>query len=372
MVSDFTQIDIHDLAMFQANGLTLRYPQNGFRQWREPSQSLPAAILSTVTDDDAMTSWFSHVNLIEKTVPALGCYEIADISIRGHGLLFSDGRHVREVSHIAEVASSDAQSIASDIPLIIKNCATPGLSIIGPGYRVYGHWLIDFLPRVKIAQAIYGHDLGGALIPLPLDTPSWALNLLFVVTGISTENIVYYDIATEKVNFDRLIVPTYAHASYHFHATMSEFYPSPKFQTPSRKICITRQNYEVKTDGVLKKLVGRELFEQHALSHGYELVAPEQTSIREQISIFREANKIIGEYGSALHNTVFSNFGVAVGMIRCPNDVQLRISALRQQPVVLMLPDKEWIAESGAQTYTLSEGIMERFFEEMERVGVSC
>lgn len=353
--------------MSQAGEPKSSYQRNGFRLWRDPEQSVPAAVLSTITDDDGVRSWFSHVNSTPKTVPALGCYEIEEVEIRGHGLIFSNGRHVRELSHIADVASSDAKEVINDIPINIKNCTTPGLSIIGPGYRVYGHWLVDFLPRVKIAQALYGHDLGGALIPLPIDTPCWAMELLSVIAGISAENILNYDIETERVTFDKFIVPTYAHASYHLHPAILEFYPAPVFQKPFRKICITRQNYEDKTDGVLKKLVGRELFEQCAVSHGYELVAPERISIREQISIFREADKIIGEYGSALHNAIFSNIGSNIGMIRCPNDVQLRISALMQHKTVLLLPEKEWIAESGAQTYNLSPESMEKFFIEMEK-----
>ncbi len=365
-MSHLPQIEIEKLAIVQSDTINTENTYSGFKLFRQAEKSLKPSTINTISNKEDMISWFSYVNSVEKKVPALGCYEIESIHITSHGLLFNGKEHVREVSHIADVASLDAENIVADKPMSKKTCKNPGVSIIGPGYKVYGHWLVDFIPRVKIAQALYGHDLGGALIPLPTDTPKWALNLLSVVAGISSENIVFYDMQKENIFFSKVIVPTYAHASYHFHPAMSGFYPRPAFHKPFRKICITRKNYETETSGVLKKLVGRDLFEKYAISRGYELFAPEDFTVREQISIFREAGKIVGEYGSALHNALFSNAGVTIGMIRCPNDVQLRISALRQQPVVLLLPENEWIADSGAQTYDLSQNSIERFFDEME------
>lgn len=367
-MSEVAQIAIHELAASQAPSFTIRSTKPGFREWRASHAAFSSATLRTISDDERMVSWFSHINNIGKTVPSLGCYELSDIRLRGHGLLSFRGQHVREVSHIADVAADDAQNYSPQEDLDTISSDIPGVSIIGPGYKVYGHWLVDFIPRVKTAQALYGQDLGGAVIPLPADTPEWAMTLLTALTGIGEGNILHYDISTEQIDFERLVVPTYAHGSYHFHPLVAEIYPLPVFQKPSRRICISRVNYESNTSGVLKKFVDRNLFEEHAVSRGYELIAPELLTLQEQIATFRSSVSIVGEYGSALHNALFSPSCATIGMIRCPNDVQLRIAALHGQSVVLLLPEREWIADTGAQAYSLPENSIEQFFDVMSNM----
>ena len=338
----------------------------GFREWRAAEKAPPPSSLQTITDNPDMVSWFSHVNSIEKTIDKIGCYEIRDVKMRNHGLLFHGDQYIRESSHIADVAYDYAMNSLNSSSLNKINSEKTGISIIGPGYRVYGHWLVDFIPRIKIAQEIYGKNLEGAFIPLPIDTPSWALTLIETMTGLRKENILYYDINNDIIVFSKIVVPSYIHGSYHFHPAMKEFYPISDSLAPNRKICISRENFEGNTDGVLKKLIDRVYFETYAVSRGYELIKPELLRFSEQIEIFKGAKKIVGEYGSALHNSLFSSNSTVVGMIRCPNDVQLRISALQRHSTVLLLPEKEWIADTGAQAYSLSHESIEKFFDAMD------
>ena len=76
-----------------------------------------------------------------------------------------------------------------------------------------------------------------------------------------------------------------------------------------------------------------------AADRGFEIVCPEELSLEEQVALFAGTGLVIGEYGSGLHNTLFSPPRTIVGSVRYPNSVQTRIAALMGQDVVYLIPD---------------------------------
>jgi capsular polysaccharide biosynthesis protein len=96
------------------------------------------------------------------------------------------------------------------------------------------------------------------------------------------------------------------------------------------------------------------------------VVRPEAMGLLEQIALFRSASHVIGEYGSAIHSTVFGPPGMRVGFIRCPNAVQLRISALCGQSSIVMLPEDDRVGPTGVQEYSLSEAELASFFAALD------
>ena len=282
-----------------------------------------------------------------------------------HGdTLLTDGSHLGDVSlEEARQMSREDREATSAIAL-----DRPALIFLAAGYRVYGHWLVDFLPRMRIARQALGSAFYDHVIPVPETTPAWAIAMLGQLCGVFEDQLFYYDATTQHLTFSSASVPTYAHANYHFHPHSAAYWPTIPADRSSRRLCISRLNFEGRTDGVLKNFVDRALFERMATDRGYELVYPERLSLRAQMEIFAEASHVIGEYGSALHNTLFSPTETVVGAIRCPNDVQLRISALKQQKTVLCMPQDDWVNEAGAQCYSTSEATLARFFAAMDDI----
>ena len=77
--------------------------------------------------------------------------------------------------------------------------------IHGPGYNVYGHWLVDFLPRLSVL-AWAGFDIFKLRYILPLDCPLYGLEFLRLI-GISSEQLIPYRQDLEEIQCDELIIP---------------------------------------------------------------------------------------------------------------------------------------------------------------------
>jgi hypothetical protein len=184
----------------------------------------------------------------------------------------------------------------------------PGRAAVihGPGYAVYGHWLVDFLPRLHLL-ALAGHDLSQARFVLPADLPGFAREFL-QMAGIPSGNILFHDHDREQLLFDELIVPTVLRTASRLHPLFraaSDFWvtragipPAPAL--PTGRVFISR-------GGVAsgRFLSNRRALEGIAADEGFEIVRPETMPIREQIALFRRASHVIGEYGSGLHGTIF-------------------------------------------------------------------
>lgn len=366
-LSKFLEMPVTNLAAAQATAASTGLKDaDGFLKWMDEAAAPPAAPLRVV-DETNNLAWFEYVNELPAVVQALGCHQLLDVRLQRHGLVFHGGTFVSDASHLGLVALEETRArggalagteiIASD---------KPGIIFVGPGVRIYGHWLVDFIPRLRIAREVLGDDFDEYVLPLPVGTPAWALTMMRVLCGVSERHILWFDPETQSVDFRVALTPTYCHANYHMHPAAADFWPIAVGAGASRRLCISRLNYETRTDGVLKSFANRGLFESLAVDMGYELVYPEKLSLTDQIRLFADASHVVGEYGSALHNMLFAPAGAVVGAIRCPNDVQLRISALRNQSTVLLLPGKEWIDERGGQAYAVEANSIRAFLDAMD------
>ena len=320
-------------------------------------------------------AWFTHVHGQQAEVPPLGCHLIRDAEITGHGYVFSAGRLVTQDVYLHDVARSEIAARPDLLPgsALARRCLRidqPVIEILGPGSPVYGHWLVDFLPRAAIAREMLGEAFHECLIPLPRDLPDWTVDLLVRLTGFRPENALRYEPDAEFLSCARLCVPTFGHAArgYFFHSFVRDFYarfvpPRPAART--RRLCLSRRNFEHQTRGVLKGFAQRLHMEQAALRHGFEIVCPEVLSFDEQVALFAEAGIVLGEYGSALHNTLFSPARTIIGSVRYPNSVQTRIAGLMGQDVLYLIPDTEAVDDRGAEIYAVSVDKIDRFLDQL-------
>lgn len=240
---------------------------------------------------------------------AVGCYGIR------HGRITSDGVVLHRQTALWTQAFNHPDyhvrtilepSGWNRVALPVRYVPGRAAVIHGPGYRVYGHWLVDFLPRLYLL-ALACHDLGQIRFVLPADLPSFAREFLEMV-GIPSGNILFHDHDREQLLFDELIVPTVLRTASRLHPLFraaSDFWVkkagiSAPPAMPSRKLFISRGGV---TSG--RVLTNRAVLERIAGDEGFEIVRPETLPIVEQIALFRGASQVIGEYGSGLHGTVF-------------------------------------------------------------------
>ncbi len=311
-------------------------------EWRGFIEFLPGEEASAgrpvlVLGHQPTAGWQWHAGLAPVHTRPIGCHLLRDIEIVGGGFPFTGGRYIREFSHTSDVG---LQWLESDVrpenprngpPAREVTVAEPMLFVFGPGFPVFGHWLLDFLPRVAIAQRVLGEVFKQLVIPLPEDTPDWVRDMLRFFCGVPAGQIRTFSHLTERLVCDRVCLPSFGHdGDYALHSFVRDFLGSFRPLEPlrvKRRICLSRRNFERSTRGAWRVLENREAFERMAIAHGYDLVTPEDLSFVAQVALFRSAECIIGEHGSGMHAAVFADPGTLVASFPLWNLIQLRIGA---------------------------------------------
>ena len=336
----------------------------------QPAAPAPAPAPLTVVGRPAEQPALHAVNDARAEAAPLACSFVRDVTMSGPGYVFHGEDLVTDGSHLSDVAEQWLTRPMPDSPLVTPPAREtfvrePCILAVGPGHLIYGHWLVDFIPRFAIARAALGSEFARYRVALPHDTPRWALTMLDTVVGVGHAQCVFYERGVERLAVEQACIPSYGHTDYQFHPWVAGIYDGvgkPAAGPGTRKLCISRAAFEGATHGVQKLFNNRAEFEQTAVAHGFEIVRPESMSFAEQVALFRSASQVIGEYGSALHSAVFSPPGLKAGFIRCPNQIQLRLSALCRQQSVAVLPEDDRVAPNGVQEYSLAPDELEGFF----------
>ena len=246
-------------------------------------------------------------------IDGVGCYRLReaqltfDAIILQHGAALSSLALNHPANHVRSVMSAQAAGWSS---LPVRRIAGQAAILHGPGFDIFGHWLIDFLPR------LYGLHLAGLNIEtipfiLPSATPAFARRILQGI-GIPAHNLVWHDQLAERIESNELVVPTLFRHRSRFHplfgaATqfwrdrLSKAADMPRVDRPTARIFVSRSRVSS-----ARRLRDRAGIEARAAAAGYDIVFPEALSISQQISLFGSASHIMGEYGSGLHGSIFA------------------------------------------------------------------
>jgi Glycosyltransferase 61 len=247
--------------------------------------------------------------------------------------------------------------LADELALSWKNEQyLPGTSILVTHFNVhtYGHWLLECVPRLLLLRRIQDR-LSPFRIIVHKSTKSFVKEWLsFILPKVE---IKIYDDATEYVRCESLLIPSLLCSgqdwAFHplFNSLIAELVPTNAL--PKRRLYLTRQ-----VPSHFRRLSNKEEIESIASSFGLELISPETLPIPKQIELFSECAFVVGEFGSALHNTLFSPLGIRVLGLNWLNGMQSKISQLRKQSVGYLLPSSglpvkyEWGA--APQTYHIN------------------
>lgn len=255
----------------------------------------------------------------ERHICATGLYIAADVELYAESLLFRDA---------VALASPEIHMNHDFLPAFlndyhahrheIRRKPVNGKSVLllGPGHTIYGHWLADFLPKLFMLVHA-GYDLAEFRYLVPNNTPDFGLVLLDLL-GITADRRVTYDVETDLVSPEVLFIPTMVRQSCRTAPLFNQAVAfarsliwqrngAPAIQ-PKRRIYVSRSEAD-KDNGTLlnrRTLLNRDRIEDRVRQAGFEIVHPEQHPLLEQFAMFRDAEAIIGEYGSALHTSIFS------------------------------------------------------------------
>ena len=219
------------------------------------------------------------------------------------------------------VAALVQNMLGGRISLPIRRIDGRAVMLSGPGYTVYGHWLVDILPRLWVLHRS-GYLIEDLSFIIPVGAPPFVLPLLETF-GISSKQIIYYDERAEILEIEELLIPTNLRRASRMHSCFREardFLVARR--TPSTddadvpggygdRIFISRRNADAS-----RSLINRDIVEKLAIDAGFQLAYPEDLSIGGQIDLFAQARQIMGEYGSGLHNSIFSRPGTLICAVR--------------------------------------------------------
>ena len=325
--------DIRDISIHQPTGAP---PHLAFTEVAAPTRSPqhpPLFMLGPVSEI------VLHDLAAAIDTPGVGCYTLPDAAIAPTGIPIKQGVafHGDVFMHPRHLVVQVADRLNAET-LPIREITGDVAAIIGPAHETYGHWLVDFLPRLWVLHAA-GHDLAALRFIVPNDLAKFGFALLRLC-GITERQLIIYDHWRELPVAERLLLPTtlrlgdrlapcFAQATQYWLGRAGHE-PAPAAQAGGGALYLSRV-------GGKRNLVNRLAIEAIATEHGLAVMRPEKLSLSDQIDLFASADLIAGEYGSALHNTIFAGAGAAVcalrGTARHPSLVQSGLATALNQEV---------------------------------------
>ena len=252
----------------------------------------------------------------DRQAPSVGLFRISEVSLQGDRVLRRDNKTVcieQNGMHpqAIEAAAAAAPAIESRHGEVVLLC--------GPAYRMYGHWLVDFLPRLHVLTHL-GLDLRTLAYLLPDDIAPFARQWLRLL-GISDHQVTTYDVHAETCHVARALVPTafrgdgranglLAAACRSF--TQAVLGQAGAQEAGTRRLFVSRRNWGNDS----RTLTNALEVEAQLAQDGFEVVYPEEMDIPSQVRMFSEAGMLGGEYGSGLHNSIFCSPGATVIALR--------------------------------------------------------
>lgn len=211
--------------------------------------------------------------------------------------------------------------------------------IATPGYRQYGHWLLDILPRLwTLAEA--GLAAPGLRIALPADAPGFGLALLARL-GVGPDRLLRHEPAAERIAAPGVLLPSLAHTDYRLHPASAGFYDGlvARHAAPAAarrdRLFLSRAGLG-RPGGASRCLVNHDAVRSFLEACGFTTVCPERLPWPEQLALFAGARVVVGEHGSAMKNLLFTPSGAAVVNIHWLNDTQSQIAALRRHHMIYL------------------------------------
>lgn len=214
----------------------------------------------------------------------------------------------------------------------------PGASVLLTHWNssIYGHWLMEGVPKLFLLRRLRS-DLPG---PLRIVVPSTVAAMVrpwseLLMPGVEIE---VFDDASESVLCEHLLLPSWLGGrTHHYHSLLGvmidEFRVEHGIEDAGERIYVSRE-----TENEHRVLTNKAEVEEIAADVGFRIVIPERLTPLEQMQRFGSATRVVGPFGSSMHNAIFSPVGAKVCCLNWINGLQSKISHLRRQSVGYILP----------------------------------
>jgi capsular polysaccharide biosynthesis protein len=266
-----------------------------------------------------MAMYYRHWGL-----SSCGVFKLSGFELTGGFLLSSGGMYYRcpELNiHEAHIKQEVERIAPGQARAQKKHLLGSYVVLAGPGHNIYGHWLVEYLPKISLLN-FAGFNLGSLGYLVPATVPRFVFAWLELL-GIGDDQIVRYQPQADIITADEFLLPTILHNGVRMSPIFKDAVAFMRGLVESRhdlsgsphgsRVFLARPRQSAS-----RALSNRVDVEDAAARANFSLIYPEQLSLVEQIRLFVGCREIMGEYGSALHGSVFSPAGTVVCALRGP------------------------------------------------------
>lgn len=318
-----------------------------------------------------------HWRRFHAEAPSPAPFDLASLGpmalrLNGPGLIWSNATLLDDNATMPtyvrpELERPGSAILAAATSLPIRRDHRPALVFHGWGVRVYGHFLIEMLPKLLLSQrfpALFGHTLP----VLDREMPAWFLAILRNHLNIDPDRAIWFDSAREQLDLDQAIVLPLLTRQGGYHPIVASLLDdfiartAAPPATPTRRIFLARGDFSNPAAPHRRLINEADLAAIAAQKFGFSIIHPETMDFAAQIGSFAGATTILGQAGSGMHNALFAPAGATIGMIRFPAPDQSAIAALRGQRIAYLT---EGIAEPEPSVFHADPDRFTRFVERL-------
>lgn len=328
--------------------------------WLHEPQRLPPNT-ELLFPELATQEMLDHHSRRQPELGRIGLACLPNAFVSGHSLV-GTGSHLYQMAPITPLFVDQLLAdshLVGDRKLSGKSKRfVPGASALLTNWNsyTYGHWLLEGMPKLLLLKRI-ASQLPPLRVILPASLPAWVSEWIELL--LPKAAIERYEDASEYLVCELLLMPTLLSSPEHFpHPELGRLLEDLRpFHHPtanhSGELFVSRV-----APNPFRELVNQAEIEQIASDHGLTLIKPETLTIPEQIARFAHARLVVGEFGSAMHNTLFSPMRTHVFCLNWINPLQSHIGRLKHHHVGYLLP-------SGGKpaTYALGQARVEFHIE---------
>ena len=226
-------------------------------------------------------------------------------------------------------------AVARDRSRLIERRYRAGWHVTHFNCGVYGHWLLEIMPKLLAIQEFLRR--WPEYLSMPIFMPSIFPEFVYAHTRTLLPHVpvITYDPQFECIRTDRVFMPTWGadHVYNQWIGEQTDKVLSTPVPGMPKRIFVSRR-----LRSTFRALDNLTELEEIAVQEGLTILHPGDHTLERQIAVFQNAEMVVGEYGSALHNALFSPQGTLVIALNWINACQSRIARLKKHRIGYLLP----------------------------------
>lgn len=277
------------------------------------TEPCPAVDVAAVPDVEVRSDWMPH---------------------RPDGVL---GEHPVYPAYVGEFYESGGID-AFGYPVVVRRrrVSRPAYVVTHFNMRTYGHFLLEVLPKLLVIERLYA--LGQRW---PVVFPASMRPLRAIVRAACPRlELLIYDDRRETLALPLALLPTLTlSGSGHLHDVSLAMLRLLALRLglgarPGRRLFLVRDSWPS-----FRVLDNEAELRAVAVRYGFEPIRPERLPWGEQVALFASASHVIGEFTSALHNTLFCQPAAKVVCLNRMSGLQSAIASSAGHEIGYLLPE---------------------------------